>query len=1257
MYLSNLSIFGFKTFAQKVDLKFSDGITVIVGPNGCGKTNIVDSLRWCIGEQKTSVLRSDKMENVIFNGSKERKPLNFSEVSLTIENTRNILPTDYSEVNITRRLYRSGDSEYLINKVPCRLKDITDLFMDTGMGSNAYSVIELKMVEQMLSDKTEDRRNLFEEAAGVTKYKIRRRQTFSKLQSTKLDITRLNDIISEIEKKVGSLKRQIQKANRYNKLSEQLKFEEIRLALYKFNQLNVSLDPISERLTSLSSEADDALGSIAKEESQLEEINVVLIKHEQDLKAHQNKMDLHGDSMKAVEQDIVVDRERDRNLQESIQRYAQEKIELENKKQDHTQRFSQLWSELQRMQQQQEEQRGRLDREMEVLKTTEQSFQSDKERYENLRNQRLHQIEITNTRKNALDLLKQNLTNREQKYTELEQEIEDLQRSISTVTTELEQRGGQHQELIAGIEGIRSELEQKKLAQKEAQEMLEVLRSRKLQLDSEIKSLTVEIGILERTLRTHEGFPESVRYLFEQKIENMAQTIADLIDIDEPYKKPLEVVLGDNYADILCISESSIARGLALLKESNKGKATFINPARLESIPDLKPEFNRDELRPQVIGFADEMIRTDYPGVVSLFLSDVIFVDTFERATALANSYPTLRFVTLEGELVWGNFLISGGKSVVSSSIIGQREKLEELKSELEQKQPQALNLQGEISGKDQEVTDLLSDIENLTNQLTEKQREHQMLEKAASERTYKIDHARELIQRHTASMDSMTAELADIRSKVQHLEPEVNELDAAMTALNHDLSVAQLELEQAEARHKAKAQEVQGLTNELLKMDSDINAIHNERNSIQEQLKEIEAAIEKRQREGEKAREEIERLKEQLAQHEEKLSNFAQIREGLEKTRDALEAQVSDIRQQIQAIETRLRKLRREKDEFINVKHGLEQEKQKVNFEIHNLMDRIRRDYDFDLRTKKFAHVQKSLFDAIRDLERAESGAVETIIEPEDEAVEGMSEERQTLSTAINKSMEEIFEDELSEHVQITDFDPEHSDRLVDDLRYKIKALGPVNLEAYAEHSEENERLELLTNQRQDLLDAEEQLLNTIDTINQTAKKQFLEVFAQIKEHFVHIFTRLFEGGEANLTIDEAEDPLEATIEILARPSGKKIQNISLLSGGEKTLTAIALLFAIYLVKPSPFCILDEVDAPLDDTNIDKFTNLLRQFSENTQFIVVTHNKRTIEAGQNIFGITMQEPGVSKVVSVRFSDKLKNGTDNIEELIRENEA
>jgi chromosome segregation protein len=1177
MYLSKLELFGFKSFAQRINVKFDSGMTAIVGPNGCGKTNIVDAIRWVLGEQKTSVLRSDKMENVIFNGTRARKPLGMSEVSITIENTKNILPTEYTEVTLTRRLYRNGDSEYLLNKVPCRLKDIIDLFADTGMGSDAYSVIELKMIEQILSENAEERRKLFEEAAGITKYKQRRKQTFKKLETTAQDLSRVSDIVLEVEKKVASLERQAKKAEQAKLVRTELKGLEIELAERTIADLQKQIAPLEEKHVQHENEKVELTAKIDALDAEVEQKQVDIIEIEKALSAQQRRYNEKVELITATEKQILSHEERRKALMESATR-AQNEIEFVQQRYNdlHTLRQT-LKADLEQAHLAVEAARRAFASESETLLEQEAMLKSERQSLEAKRHDsasRSEQIAALRLQSESLKARIENfnaqLARNEARQAVLARQIEERKQSIESGSAQLS-------DLQNALEMARTELAD---AQAKRAALLEAIsKSKELLLDlrADERAKQSRIDFLNALLESYEGLPEGVKFLDAEKNHAFGLgALSDLIATDEHYKLAIDVALGASLAFYISRTESEAREAIASLKSADKGKLTFIVLEKLSdaSISELP---NVDGLRRAI-----DVVRCsdDVRLVARQLLSNVFLAESLEEAKSLSEQYPLATFATLSGEL-HAHATLRGGSNKGSETLrIGKREELERLESERAELLSQIQDLEQRIGSNTHALNHI--DLVSFERNVRETEQRITTEEKRLSQQSFE----QTSFEAELLSLDERIrfdkAESQKFNDDLTAVAPTLSTLERTLLELNHQIEIERETVSASEATVQKFVSAVRLKELELKESEFEVEKIETKRNAVEADTRNAQRQMERLSEEMTRAQEEHFRLGSELETMNINLQHLYAERTEMQAAISKVEGDYTIAKSDVVRRESELRDLTRRREVvsqmILEFQHALTQAKLK---EEHS-RTMIQTEYGVELEVRVF-----------------------------DE------------SLPFNR-------DEAEEKVSV--------------LKAKLRTLGAVNELALEEFEEEKKRLEFLTSQRQDLIDAEKQLRNTIDEINTTAQEQFQNTFNQIRQNFISIFRELFnEGDEADLVLEEAEDKLEANIEIIAKPKGKRPQAITLLSGGEKTLTATALLFAIYLVKPSPFCILDEVDAPLDDANVDRFVRLINKFSQETQFIIVTHNKRTMEACRMLYGVTMEEEGVSKLVAVKFDDFQKN--------------
>ena len=1193
MYLSKLEILGFKSFAQKTRINFNQGITSIVGPNGCGKTNVVDALRWCLGEQKSSTLRSDKMENVIFNGTSQRKPMGMAEVSLTIENTKGILPTEYTDVTITRRIFRSGESEYLLNKNICRLKDITNLFMDTGIGANAYSVIELKMVETILSNKAEERRTMFEEAAGVNKYKLRRRLALRKLDEVKVDLTRVNDIVSEVEKKVASLERQAKRADKYNVLTSQLKELEIdlserELALYALRITESKFNKEENFKKKIQFESE-----IAKLEDEIKAARERLVEIEIELKDKRNEITLQTEKIFNVQNSISLNNERKNSLSRNKERYSAELEELSNQLDESksvTENGSVSLSDYAEQILIKEKEKTSLDHKVdEQVKILEQKKNALKEKSDIL----LAKFKEITGRENELRNTIAILESKQVNIKKLNDKIQSLTNNIAKTVGFIEELANDKDEIQKKI----AHAETYYLNQQGEKDKLELelnkLKEKELEQRSLIKSIKDKIVFIQNLIDNLEGVSKGAKALLDNKdwAKNGSTILAHIGDSNKKYRFAVESALKNNLNNVLVETLEDLKRGIDYLNLNDIGKASFYFP-HFE-------EFNNKGLLNKIQGFlekrkekklclekgfvswASDCIQTKakWEPFFKKILKNICIVEDLEKAFSLYSDYSNFSFATLNGDFVSRDGVIEAGAVPrLDDSLFGRKQFLENLSLEFPVHEKSLIETQTQINEKESILNSidlrvlseqgrlLVNDLANVDKQIAQFEFE----KKKADDEIEKIQQE---IKEHAAESN-----LFD--NKKNKLESLLNTEIALRDSEERKKQTLDEEFSEFEKHYN----QILSQRNELnVSIERLVGEKRNTENAIKradESIVVISNSISKRKEDIQVAESEIKHIDEEIVNQEHILGKLDETRKVLNKQSEEIETRHLNLRNEVDDKETRLKTLRKEREVISETIHTLDMTIKELDIKSANLIEHINENYSLTLEKKEF------------------------------------------------------------DDLQSFDFKQRTSDVL--DLKTKVKNLGPINLVAHGEYEEERERLDFLHKQRDDLVESERDVIKTIEEINTTAQALFSETFESIRGHFVKIFQTLFDpGDEADLKIEENADPLEAKIEIIAKPKGKRPTSIELLSGGEKTLTAIALLFAIYLVKPSPFCILDEIDAPLDDANIDRFTRILDDFSKDTQFIVVTHNKRTMESANTLYGVTMQEEGVSKLVSVKFNEDL----------------
>ena len=1182
MYLAKLEVFGFKSFAQKINLSFDSGMTAIVGPNGCGKTNVVDAIRWALGEQRPTMLRSDKMEDVIFNGTKNRKPLSIAEVSLTIENTRGILPSEYTEVVVTRRVYRSGESEYYLNKTLCRLKDIRDLFMDTGMGSDAYSVIELKMVETILSDSNEERRRLFEEAAGVTKYKHRRKEAYRKLENVQRDLTRVGDIVREVQKAVNSLERQAHKAQRYNEHAKQVQTLETNLMAREYASIVTKIDPLQEQLNLAVTEKTKIDVELSQEETLLD----VLRTEMDELEDRMGELQLaHSEQQVKVhefERTIATSSERRRSLSSNIERYEKEKVHLRQQEEDLGRKQEALQLKL-----------GDVRQKSTVAQETYTQKKAELDQFEQQLNDKKAEMKVHQDRVIALLHEVSELRNKEGQakartdnlrgridYTAEENQLstDDIAKN-SELIVHLSAEDRELRRKHAEAEVRVHQMEERKV---ELQKELETLRVRDFELRSIIDRKQAKMDFLKGLVENYDGYSEGAQFLIKSGDWKsiVDTTVGEAATVDPRYRVAVESALGEASGYVIVASIDNAYAAIDYLKKHQKGKATFICLDRLPKLMDHRPLFTD----PGIVGWASSLVHTEdrFRELYRVLLDDTLVVADVGVARQLVGREKGVRCVTLEGEIVTSKGVLRGGSvRQDEGGHIGGRSQLEEMAEEIRRLERQRERLLNEVEQKTDEIDHI--DLKQLLEEAKSLEQVMTTVEIRIAQLEFEKKRAHETIERNQTEVQKLQQEIETLQLELSSLGPSIERLEGDKAEAERLYGVSASELETMEALWNEYSRVAAEANVHVLNLKGEERSIQQEIDYAGSTLQSIASTFEQRTADIFAARDEIERLGIEMKEIEDFLASARAELGSLSEKRKAFEKEVTAKRSQVHDIDLKLKDERSRHEGSLKAAHDLEIKIQELTMKAENLKVRAKEEFDLDMQLQTFEDNETFDFHAAR------------------------------------------------EEVRL--------------LKEKIRSLGAVNFAAFDEYKSEKERLDFVNAQRKDLVESEQTLLSTIEEINTTAQRQFLDTFAKIRENFITTFKGLFdEGDECDLRLEDGVDPLEARIEIVAKPRGKRPTSIDLLSGGEKTLTAIALLFAIYLVKPSPFCILDEVDAPLDDSNIDRFTRILRKFSDNTQFIVVTHNKRTMEAANALYGVTMEEEGVSKLVSVRFNETVPNG-------------
>jgi len=1180
MYLSKLELQGFKSFADDTTLTFDPGVTTIVGPNGCGKSNIVDAIRWVIGEQRPTVLRSEKMENLIFNGTADRRPLGMAEVELTIENTDGVLPTEYTEVTIGRRLFRDGTSEYLMNGTTCRLKDITDLFMDTGMAADAYSVIELKMVDELVSGSTEDRRRMFEEAAGITRYKMRRRQALRKLDSTQSDLERIRDLTDEVGTQVERLERQAEKAQRYQEAETELRRLELLLAQVEYNRLTERRDELQQTETEHAEQAEALAEEERATEARLQALRETLSEREETLQERREALQEHRARVRELEAEQRLQRERLTRAREDREEARQAQQAARERRAALTDEVQRLESALEQARPAHKEAEAALD---EARDERDAAKAAASELRETVRRRREAAEEAEDAhaeRRRALDQRTNRQELLEEEQSRARTQYDDLAEKIEALDARIEEAERDRAAAEDDLSDARSALSDATAEREARREALEAAREELREVERRRDAAEAEVELLEGLVGSYDEFSDAVQFLAAEDLFDDLYTVADVLGCDDDVRVALDAALGDLASCVVVETVEQARTAVARLREADKGQTSFL-------VLDRLPDAPSSSSAPDGAVPLREVVRTTDPAYAPLadtLLHDCYLVDTLDEAEALAERTEARigagRIFARTGEWVDARGVLRGGSRQEdvspAASRLGRREQLaraHEQHTTLQAacEEQEAAVAEAEAALDEIDLAGPESAVEDAEETLAEAE---QRLERLRYERASTEERRAELQER----LDEIAAEHAEHEDRVEALREQTEAAEEKMRRRRQERAEAEEALAEAESREREAVDAFSEAQVAAVEARNRVDNLEQDLARAREQIDELDRQTGERTAKIEALEATIEGALDEQAALDEQIEAVREEREAHDQSVAAAEEALQETKAEIAEVESRLRTIRRDREAALEQKNEAAVALTKVETRTQDLLDSMKADFDRDL-------------------------AGDPVSVPEDfEEGEAQSE--------------------------------------VKSLRGTINALGDVNPLALEEYEEEKERLDFLQEQKTDLEEAEDTLLDTIQEINTKASERFLETFDEIKESFGTIFTELFgEGASAELQLEDPDDPIDSAIEIVAKPRGKRPVTLDQLSSGEKALTATALLFSIYLVKPSPFCVLDEVDAPLDDANVERFMDLVRRFEDDTQFILVTHNQRTMDLSDRMYGVTMEEQGVSKLVGVEFDE------------------
>ena len=1181
MYLKRLEMQGFKSFADKTVLEFRPGITAVIGPNGSGKSNISDSIRWVLGEQSMKSLRGSKAEDVIFAGTQNRKSLGFAEASIVIDNSDGKLPIEYNEVTVTRKLYRSGETGYFINKVPCRLKDILELFMDTGIGKDGYSIIGQGKIDEILSNKSEDRRHIFEEAAGIVKYRVRKVESEKKLEQTKLNLLRINDILTEIEGQIGPLKIQAEKAKRFLSLREELKNIEIGLFVYNINtykerleQIVADLKVIEEQEIAENKKLETSQNTKENLKNRIDELAIEI----------ENMQNLGFESKTKIEQinsQISVSNERIVNNNNNIERLTNEIEEQKQRIKDFNEEKETKLSKKENLSKNKEKFEAQLKEKEEELAQLSKKLSAKELEIEDKKKKVESNTDVRFERLSEINTYEANYQNLEKTKKSTNEELENSISELDSnrlkkqeATKEFWDIDNKRNKIIKQINEIKSKKE----------ESIAVIK----QYDDKINNLTAEYRMKEsrykfliETEKEKDGYIKSVKSLLLaiDKDANLRAgvegVLANLISVDKKYEVAIQMCLGQSMQNIVTATENDAKKLIEYLRQNNLGRASFLP---ISSVHGKKLEKITNKNLNGVIGIASDLIKYDkkYQDIIFNLLGRTVIVENMDTAINLAkqNNY-SFRIVTLEGDVINPSGAISGGSVEKKTvNILGRSREIEELKVTLNKIDTEIKNITKEKEEYSDETADIIEQSARVEKELQDIEISYATKKQAVEmldEQIVKLEDKKEKLKKRLEEIDQ---EQKNIEVSKEGTKQVIENLEKEIAGLNEEITkFAEL--------NKDDQQYIDDLNTDITDLKISVSSFDESGISLDEMITRIEQDIKNANQSIEDKQKEIENIKEETAKTEEAIIDLG-------KEIDKIKAEVSNSSNKIE-------ELRKEKTD----------------------------------KNEELEEVEKTIeeqFNLLKDI-KAQIVKIES----------RKTKQEQDIDDLINKLWEEyeITPNNAEEYKKPDNVNL--AQKRTTELRKEIADLGSINIDAIEDYKKMQERYDFMNSQRYDLEEAIAKLRNVIAEMTTTMQKQFAEKFKQINKNFNEVFVELFGGGKAELILEDESNLLECGIDIRVQPPGKKLQNMMLLSGGEKALTAIAILFAILKINPAPFCVLDEIEAALDDVNVNRYALYLKKFSKDTEFLVITHRKGTMEIADTVYGITMEEKGISKLLSMKL--------------------
>lgn len=1180
MYLEKLRIFGFKSFAHRVEVNFpKDGITSILGPNGCGKSNIVDAIRWVMGEQKVKQLRSNKMEDVIFSGTSTRPPMNMAEVSLIVNNDQGILPSEYSQVMITRQVYRNGESVYLLNNQPCRLKDIHNLFYDTGMGATSYSLMEARMIDSILSDKDEERRVLFEEASGISKYKKQRQETKRQLEKTAMDLGRVDDNLRHTRQNVALFERQAKKAEEWKALKQRYRGIDLGYHRFKYNQLGEQKKQYQKELGDLRHLAGSLETEITLYESTVEERKLGIIDKERAY-SHWNQV-VANTSAKVVQLEGEMQRSRDRiaYLTDSLNRRDKDKDASLQKMIEYQQERAQLIEKLRLYTPQKEEVEKKISAQGGIHLEIQAEQEACRKEVGKLNEDRMRLLQEQSDMRSQYTALEREVQMLERQMQESKSQRQYIEDELEEVAAEYEELSGERNLLVCEIENSKKELADLQTARKNKQEQIISEKEQFHQIEKDRAAVGSRMQVLQKLHDSRQGVSKGTQYLLKNHPELITGVLLDTLQVAGDNLSLAETGLGYGVQTVLVEGSEPLQKLLHLMHTEGEGSAYLFNTDSSTHFVKLRPKLASID---GVQGFLIDRITVpdSCKPLIELWLGNVVCVDSLQTALACQKEQVSddVWWITPQGERIHSSGLVQTGREG-SEGLLQQKADLENSRDRMQELEARSLVFQETLKSWENELREMEAKFRTLDDAHRHNEKRLSQIEardQALKEKQTSLESRRD---RADQGSDVVKQKLETLRTELEPSEIELAQHNAEKEILEKKLKEKQENLAKVEQSYQDQYQHLREMESQRSQLIQQIEAAQGRLSHIEEVEHEQSSLQTKMDLDGQEwvahlssSQARIQELEKEIESIHQRLDTESKRRDEAKSLYDTELVEIDRIREQAKSLQNNLH-------QQLQKVHSLEIKEQQVDSQMQSIRERMYEIHEIDI-------AQESL----------------------------------------------EFETEVA-------FDPATVETEIQELKEKLRGLGNINLGALEEYEAEKSRLEEVQKQFNDLERARTGLEKAIRKLDKVAREQFLATFEQIQENFQKVFSTLFEGGQAKINLEENADPLDAKIEINASPSGKKMRGVTLLSGGERALTAISLLFSLYLVRPSPYCIMDEVDGPLDDANIGRFVNLLRRFSNRCQFLVVTHNKRTMAASDILYGVTQEVKGISQLASVRLDE------------------